>query len=54
MMPALALIGDELEVIAERAKEVVTTVAQPQVRCGIAAWSDLAVLWLFVRWLCKL
>jgi hypothetical protein len=27
-----AVIGDELEVIAERANEVVTTVAQPQVR----------------------
>jgi hypothetical protein len=30
-----AVIGDELEVIAERANEVVTTVAQPQVRHGL-------------------
>jgi 3-mercaptopyruvate sulfurtransferase SseA len=39
-----AVIGDELEVIAERANEVVTTVAQPQVGRGVAACSDLAVL----------
>jgi hypothetical protein len=31
-----AVIGDELEVIAEKANEVVTTVAQPQVRRGDA------------------
>jgi hypothetical protein len=46
-----AVIGDELEVIAEKANEVATTVAQPQVGHGAAACSDLAVL--VVRWFCK-
>jgi 3-mercaptopyruvate sulfurtransferase SseA len=31
-----AVLGDELEVIAEKANEVVTTVTQPQVRPGAA------------------
>jgi 3-mercaptopyruvate sulfurtransferase SseA len=33
-----AVIGDELEVIASKANEVVTTVAQPQVSCNFVCY----------------